>query len=1206
MKRNASRRLNSPSRRSKAFRTGSRPLRWPQRLECRHLMATAEDPEELVPAAELGNQAPVAVVDNYATVGGRTMFVSASEGVLANDTDADGDLLTVELVEEPVSGTLDMNSDGSFTYIPPDGFVGTDQFRYRASDGQDVSDETVVVLDVAAPLNRAPVASSDIYAASSSQTLTITASEGVLANDSDADGDLLSAELVEEPQFGTLVLNNDGSFTYTPNEGFAGIDQFRYRASDGRDISEAAFAVIQVSALENRAPIAAQDLYSASGNGVLSIDEASGILANDSDADGDLLSAELVEEPQFGTLVLNNDGSFTYTPNEGFAGIDQFRYRASDGQAVSDVAVAAIIVTAETNTPPVATGDIYSATAGLTLSANAANGLLANDSDPDNDPLTAELVEAPVFGTLTLNGDGSFNYTPNEDFPGIDQFRYQASDGQSLSNVAVVVIEVLAVAPNRPPLAIDDSYQGVVGRQLVVAAAGGVLANDVDPDTDPMTVALVEATRFGSLQLNPDGSFVYTPDEGFIGTDQFRYRVEDSQELSSADAVVTLTIRAENVAPVALPDAYAVVADTTLRIESANGVVANDLDDNGDPLTAVIRVTPQHGSVALSPDGSFVYTPDANYFGPDRFTYVVYDGELFSNEASVTLTVQRGPLRPLARPDNYATTRGGILILNATNGVLGNDNDENGDTLVAILVTQTTNGQLVLNDDGSFSYTPFANFLGFDFFTYQASDGALLSDPTTVTISVLDSNSPPLARNDFYTVTADQTLVVNAANGVLANDTDPEMAPLVANLVSPPLFGTVTLNGNGSFTYVPSQGYSGEDSFLYRVNDGEIDSPVATVSLTVTPAPEPPPVDDPTDNPTDNPTDKPTDNPTDNPTDKPPDSPTNSATGVTIAGPATGIRSERLSYTLRAIGASSPTVTYEIDWNGDGTFEQTVTGAASGEVVEHAFGAGGAFNPTVRLAGTTISNSVAVTLVELERIGNTLRFGGTDGPDRIEIRHDRRQRIVVSVNGVNYGPYRSLSEIIVYGGAGNDSIVVHKRVTTRTRLYGGDGDDYLQGGRGSDWLDGGAGNDVLMGGHGHDVLFGGAGNDQLWGGAGDDVLIGGLGEDRLEGGRGFNFVAGGDMRRPGDGSATEQDLAALAAEWRRPGSLGRRVRRMESRLSASAVDAQMAAVSGWRILDDGAVDTVFSRNSFDWIVASKTTGDVVNARGRLHRIWWSK
>jgi VCBS repeat-containing protein len=165
-------------------------------------------------------------------------------------------------------------------------------------------------------------------------------------------------------------------------------------------------------------------------------------------------------------------------------------------------------------------------------------------------------------------------------------------------------------------------------------------------------------------------------------------------------------------------------------------------------------------------------------------------------------------------------------------GVLGNDNDLDGDVLSAVLIDSTTNGTLVLNPDGSFIYTPNLGFTGTDTFTYRASDGQTDSNVSMVTITVTEINEAALAQNDAYETLAGAPLSV-AAPGVLVNDTDANNDSLTVTLVTPPLFGTVTLNADGSFDYIPTVNFTGTDSFSYKANDGSADSNVAMVTITV-------------------------------------------------------------------------------------------------------------------------------------------------------------------------------------------------------------------------------------------------------------------------------------------------------------------------------------------------------------------------------------
>src|SRR5204862_543282 len=184
--------------------------------------------------------------------------------------------------------------------------------------------------------------------------------------------------------------------------------------------------------------------------------------------------------------------------------------------------------------------------------------------------------------------------------------------------------------------------------------------------------------------------------------------------------------------------------------------------------------------------------------------------------------------------DSYTTAEDTTLTI-APPGVLANDSDVDGDALSAVLVSPPSHGNLTLNTNGSFSYVPAANYNGPDSFTYKANDGQADSGAATVSITITSVNDAPVAVNDSYTTAEDTTLNV-AAPGVVANDSDVDGDSLSAILVSPPTHGSMTLNSSGSFSYVPAANYNGPDSFTYKANDGQADSGIATVSITITSA----------------------------------------------------------------------------------------------------------------------------------------------------------------------------------------------------------------------------------------------------------------------------------------------------------------------------------------------------------------------------------
>ncbi len=779
--------------------------------------------ERLEDRMVLSGASPIAVNDLYQAIIDEPLSISPTAGVLANDTDAEGDTLSALLFSGPNHGTIDLQADGSFLYTPEAGFTGTDSFVYLANDGTSFSHLAAVTLQVTGE-GGAPVSNDDSYTVEEDAVMNIGFTEGVLANDTDTEGSPLSAAVVTGPTNGTLALNADGSFTYIPNANFTGSDSFTYIASDGVNSGNVATVNLTVTAV-NDLPTAVNDSFSTDEDTELT---GGSVLANDSDPDGDTLSASLQSDVQHGTLTLNTDGTFSYTPDADFNGIDGFSYLVSDGQGNSVVATATIVVNS-VNDSPAAVNDEYTTDEDTAL-VIAAPGVLGNDTDADGDPLSSILVSDPQHGTLTLNADGSFTYTPDADFNGIDGFSYMANDGSGDSAVATVTITVNPV--NDDPIAVNDSYAVNEDAVLTIDAAAGVLANDTDADGDPLTATLVSGPASGTLTLNADGSFSYTPTANFNGNDSFTYSITDGT--ATTEATVTLTVNPVNDIPEAVNDEYTTEEDTPLTI-AAPGVLGNDTDADGDSLSISIINQPQYGTVTLNADGSFTYTPNADYNGVDGFSYVASDGSESSEAASVTIVVNPVSDAPVGEADAYAVDEDAVLTVDAAAGVLANDTDGDGDPLTAALVAGPTNGTLTLNADGSFGYTPNANFSGSDSFTYTATDGTTTTDPITVTITVNPIADSPVGEADAYTVDEDTSLTVDAATGVLANDTDGDGDPLTAALVAGPTNGTLTLNADGSFSYTPNANFSGSDSFTYTATDGTTTTDPITVSITVNP-----------------------------------------------------------------------------------------------------------------------------------------------------------------------------------------------------------------------------------------------------------------------------------------------------------------------------------------------------------------------------------
>jgi hypothetical protein len=385
----------------------------------------------------------------------------------------------------------------------------------------------------------------------------------------------------------------------------------------------------------NEPPVAGDITYQVNENNNLTV-PAPGILTVCSDAENERLSITVLTSTSHGAVSSNGDGSFTYTPNQGFNGQDSFTYQCNDAHGSSDPGTVTINVI---NLPPVVVNQTYNVLANEMTNVSAGMGVLAGATDPENDPLTATVVQSAHWA-LSLNSDGSFSYRPQQGFIGADGFTYQAQDAFGVSDVGTVSITVIA---NQPPVANNNTYSATENQSLFVAAPG-VLGNATDAEHELLSAVLVQNVTHGSLNLDTDGHFTYTPNTGFVGTDSFTYQTQDAGGVSNvATATINVAVPS-NLPPVANNNAYTANENGTLIIASAQGVLANATDAEHDPLTAALISGPSHGTLNLHADGSFSYTPNVGYSGADSFQYKAHDmgGDSAPATASLTIVDQLG------------------------------------------------------------------------------------------------------------------------------------------------------------------------------------------------------------------------------------------------------------------------------------------------------------------------------------------------------------------------------------------------------------------------------------------------------------------------------------------------------------------------------------------------------------------------------------
>ena len=440
------------------------------------------------------------------------------------------------------------------------------------------------------------------------------------------------------------------------------------------------------------------------------------VVANDTDADGEIVpdTVLIVNAPVYGSVFDHGDGTVTYTPDADTNGIHTFGYTvADDDGARSNEATVTVTVTAVNDAPvaddqSVATDEDTPATITMT----------ASDVDVD-DTLTFAVVTTPEHGTLSGTAP-NLTYTPNPDYNGPDSFTFKANDGTVDSNIATVSITVNSV--NDAPVAADDTASTNEDTAVVI----DVLANDTDADTgDTLTVQSATDPANGTV-VNNGGTVTYAPDANYNGTDTFTYTVSDGNG-GTDTATVTITVTPVNDAPVANDQSVSTDEDTAVAITLTGS------DVEGDPLDFSVVTGPSNGTLSGTAP-SLTYTPDADYNGSDSFTFKANDGSLDSNIATVSITVNSVNDAPVAADDTASTYEGEAVVI----GVLGNDTDpDTGDTLTVQSVTDPNNGSVVINGDGTVTYTPAVDFIGTDTFTYtvQDDDGAT-SNEAAVTVTV--------------------------------------------------------------------------------------------------------------------------------------------------------------------------------------------------------------------------------------------------------------------------------------------------------------------------------------------------------------------------------------------------------------------------------------------------------------------------------------
>jgi hypothetical protein len=421
--------------------------------------------------------------------------------------------------------------------------------------------------------------------------------------------------------------------------------------------------------------------------------------------------------------------------------------------------------------------------------------------DPEGAPMSFAVLQAPVHGHLTGTAP-ALTYVPDANYNGPDAFTFTVSDGSKVSAAATVRLTVRPV--NDAPVAQSQALSTPEDSPLAITLAGS------DVDGDALGFAVVQAPQHGQL-TGTAPNLTYVPDPNYNGSDSFTFLVSDAS-LASTPATVTLDVTPVNDPPAALPLVVSTFEDTPVSVTLAG------TDTDGNALTYTVLQAPAHGTLTgVAPN--LTYVPNAGVSGQDSFIYTVNDGTVDSAPAVVGVIITAVNHAPVAMPQVLSTNEDTPLsvVLSAT--------DHEGDALSYSVVQAPAHGTLT-GTGANLTYVPAANFNGTDSFIFKANDGKVDSAPATVSIAVAAVNDAPVATS--------QNLVMrkNSVLPIQLTGTDAEGSKLKVKVLSHPRHGLLFPIGRTWF-YLPFPGFTGADAFTFKVNDGQLDSAPATVSITV-------------------------------------------------------------------------------------------------------------------------------------------------------------------------------------------------------------------------------------------------------------------------------------------------------------------------------------------------------------------------------------
>ncbi|SCA57729.1 putative Outer membrane adhesin like proteiin [Candidatus Terasakiella magnetica] len=745
-------------------------------------------------------------------------YTLTEEQLLANATDIDGDSLEVTEVSGGTNLAITDNGDGTWTIISSE--EGLEGIDFKVTDGTETVEQS-------ATINFADVdntAVDDTASTTQGESVTLNVAD-LLDNDNIIDGGTITS--VQGAENGTVSLSEDGTtVTFTPAEGYDGsAASFTYTVTDEDGETTTATVNVDVADLDNTL---VDDAASLNEDGSKTLN----VLSNDQIVDGGEVTS--VSQPDNGSVSINEDGTVTYTPDEDWNGTESFTYTVTDDDGETATATVTMTVNPENDDPIVGEIELPAGTEYQTYTVTEEQ-LLANTTDVDSSNLDVTSITGGSNLTINDNGDGTWTIISDEE--GLESIEFTVSDGEN--EVSQTTTINFADVDNT---AVDDTASTTQGEPVTLNVAD-LLEND--NIIDGGTITSVQGAENGTVSLSEDGTTVtFTPAEGYDGSAaSFTYTVTDED---GETTTATVNVDVADLDNTLVDDAASLNEDGSKTLN----VLSNDQIVDGGEVTSVSQ--PDNGTVSINDDGTVTYTPDEDWNGTESFTYTVTDDDGETATATVTMTVNPENDDPIAVDDISTTDEDQPVVIN----LLGNDTDLDGDTLSItkidgqdIVAGETItlsdgSGTVTLNDDGTVTYDPADDLAGDVDFSYTISDGQGGTDTATATVSIDEINDGPVALDDAFSGLEDNAITFTA-NDLLGNDSDIDSDVLSVaqiNGVSLESFpsegmdlgdGTLSYDSeNATFTFNPTEDWSGTESLSYTVSDGEGGSAQANIALT--------------------------------------------------------------------------------------------------------------------------------------------------------------------------------------------------------------------------------------------------------------------------------------------------------------------------------------------------------------------------------------